>query len=136
MNSRAMANWPASQRWNNDVPVRRFLPGNSGFLPALSHSEECRWQDDPAAPQKKGKNSHDHMGSVSLIDIPTADDLKKYTERVNANNRLGYSLAGMEKPRPDAKPVPVPERHGEPSVFEADPVRSWSRTTSRITLSA
>ena len=24
----------------------------------------------------------------------------------------------MEKPRPDAKPVPVPERHGEPSVFE------------------
>ena len=42
----------------------------------------------------------------------------KYTESVNANNRLGYSLAGMEKPRPDAKPVPVPERHGEPSVFE------------------
>ena len=37
---------------------------------------------------------------------------------MNANNRLGYSLAGMEKPRPDAKPVPVPERHGEPSVFE------------------
>ena len=37
---------------------------------------------------------------------------------MNANNRLGYSLAGLEKPRPDAKPVPVPERHGEPSVFE------------------
>jgi hypothetical protein len=37
---------------------------------------------------------------------------------VNANNRLGYSLAGMEKSRPDAKPIPIPERHGEPSVFE------------------
>ena len=37
---------------------------------------------------------------------------------MNANNRLGYCLAGLEKPRPDAKPVPVPERHGEPSVFE------------------
>ncbi len=74
--------------------------------------------DDPAAPQKQGKNSHDHLGSVSLIDVPTADALKKYTESVNANNRLAYSLAGMEKPRPDAKPVPVPERHGEPSVFE------------------
>ena len=24
--------------------------------------------DDPAAPQKQGKNSHDHLGSVSLID--------------------------------------------------------------------
>ena len=74
--------------------------------------------DDPAAPQKRGHNSHDHLGSVSLIDLPDAEALKKYTETVNANNRLGYSLAGMEKPRPDAKPVPVPERHGEPSVFE------------------
>jgi hypothetical protein len=37
---------------------------------------------------------------------------------VNANNRLGYSLAGLEKPRSGAKPVPVPERHGEPSVIE------------------
>jgi YVTN family beta-propeller protein len=75
-------------------------------------------EDDPAAPQTKGKNSHDHLGSVSLIDLPDAADLKKHTETVNANNRLGYSIAGMEKPRPDAKPVPVPERHGEPSVFE------------------
>jgi YVTN family beta-propeller protein len=75
-------------------------------------------EDDPAAPQKKGHNSHDHLGSVSIIDVPDAAALKKYTEQVNANNRLGYSLAGMEKPRPDAKPVPVPERHGEPSVFE------------------
>jgi YVTN family beta-propeller protein len=75
-------------------------------------------QDDPAAPQKRGKNSHDHLGSVSLIDVPDLFTLKKLTETVNANNRLGYSLAGMEKPRPDARPVPVPERHGEPSVFE------------------
>jgi YVTN family beta-propeller protein len=75
-------------------------------------------EDDPAAPQTKGRNSHDHLGSVSLIDLPDAAGLKKYTETVNTNNRLGYSLARMEKPRRDAKPVPVPERHGEPSVFE------------------
>ena len=74
--------------------------------------------DDPAAPQKRGKNSHDHLGSVSLIRLPDVDGLKKYTATVNANNRLSYSLAGLEKPRPDAKPIPVPERHGEPSVFE------------------
>jgi YVTN family beta-propeller protein len=74
--------------------------------------------DDPAEPGKRGKNSHDHLGTVSLIDLPDAAALKTYTERVNANNRLGYSIAGMEKPRPDAKPVPVPQRHGEPSVFE------------------
>src|SRR5207253_3082748 len=38
--------------------------------------------DDPAAPQKKGRNSHDHLGSVSLIDVPDAATLKKYTEAV------------------------------------------------------
>ncbi|MBO0699741.1 MAG: bifunctional YncE family protein/alkaline phosphatase family protein [Zavarzinella sp.] len=74
--------------------------------------------DDPAPPQPKGHNSHDHLGSVSIIDLPDADALAKYTEVVNANNRLAYSLAGLEKPRAEAVPVPVPERHGEPSVFE------------------
>jgi hypothetical protein len=74
--------------------------------------------DEPAVPQVVGRNSHDHLGSVSIIDRPDAATLKKHTETVNANNRLGYSLAGLEKPRPDMRPVPVPERHGEPSLFE------------------
>ncbi len=69
-------------------------------------------------PADKGKNTHDHLGSVSIIDVPDAKTLAKYTETVNRNNRLTYSLAGLEKARPDAKPVPVPARHGEPSVFK------------------
>jgi YVTN family beta-propeller protein len=73
------------------------------------------WQTRPVA---EGKNTHDLLGSVSIIDVPDDRRLAKYTEEVNANNRLGYSLAGLEKPRPDAKPVPVPERHGEPSIFQ------------------
>jgi hypothetical protein len=50
--------------------------------------------------------------------VPDAKQLANYTVVVNANNRLAYSLAGLEKPRPDAVPVPVPRRHGEPSVFK------------------
>jgi YVTN family beta-propeller protein len=69
-------------------------------------------------PLAEGKNTHDYLGSVSIIDVPDEKQLAKYTEEVNANNRLGYSLAGLDKPRPDAKPVPVPQRHGEPSVFQ------------------
>ena len=69
-------------------------------------------------PAGKGRNSHDHLGSVSLIDVPDAEQLARYTEEVNRNNRLALSLAGLERPRPDAAPVPVPRRHGEPSVFE------------------
>jgi hypothetical protein len=44
--------------------------------------------------------------------------LARHTAEVNRNNRLAYSLAGLRKPRPDARPVPVPLRHGEPSVFK------------------
>jgi YVTN family beta-propeller protein len=69
-------------------------------------------------PVAQGKNSHDYLGSVSIIDVPDAAGLARYTEEVNTNNRLAYSLAGLEKPRAAAKPVPVPRRHGEPSVFK------------------
>jgi YVTN family beta-propeller protein len=77
-----------------------------------------RISDAKTRAHEKGHNSHDHLGSVSIIDIPDGEQLKKYTDTVNANNRLTYSLTGLEKPRPDAKPQPVPERHGEPSVFK------------------
>jgi YVTN family beta-propeller protein len=69
-------------------------------------------------PIAQGRNSRDHLGTVSLIDVPDREALARYTAEVNANNRLAYSLAGLEKPRPNARPVPVPARHGEPSVFE------------------
>jgi YVTN family beta-propeller protein len=68
-------------------------------------------------PPAEGKNTHDFLGSVSIIDVPDADRLARYTKEVNANNRLAYSRAGLEKPRAGVKPVPVPGRHGEPSVF-------------------
>ena len=57
---------------------------------------------------------------MSIIQEPEGglDKLKRYTAQVNANNRFTYSLMGLEKPRKDVKPVPVPERHGEPSVFK------------------
>jgi YVTN family beta-propeller protein len=67
---------------------------------------------------RRGHNSHDHLGSVSLIDVPGPEQLAAYTRKVNENNRLAYSLAGLDRPRPDARPVPVPGRHGEPSVIK------------------
>jgi len=69
-------------------------------------------------PASSGRNSHDHLGTVSIIDVPNAAGLARYTAEVNRNNRLGYSLAGLEPPRAGIRPVPVPERHGEPSVFQ------------------
>ncbi|MDB5386464.1 MAG: Phosphoesterase family protein, partial [Planctomycetaceae bacterium] len=65
-----------------------------------------------------GFNSHDHLGSVSLIPIPSADELKTHTETVLLNNRQTLAMSALAPPRPDAKPRIVPERHGEPSVFK------------------
>jgi YVTN family beta-propeller protein len=66
----------------------------------------------------KGHNSHDHLGSVSIVGSVKIAEMPAYTRVVNDNNRLSFSLMGLEKPRPDAKPVPLPQRHGEPSVFK------------------
>jgi YVTN family beta-propeller protein len=69
-------------------------------------------------PAARGKNAHDHLGTVSIIPVPGDAALAKYTRTVNANNRLAYSLAGLEKPRPGAAAVAVPARHGEPSLIK------------------
>ncbi|HWB02447.1 MAG TPA: alkaline phosphatase family protein [Verrucomicrobiales bacterium] len=68
--------------------------------------------------KEKGRASADFLGSVSIIDTPDDRQLTAYTAEVNTNNRLALSLAGMEPPRADAAPRPVPERHGERSVFK------------------
>ena len=64
-----------------------------------------------------GFNSHDYRGTVSLIPIPDEGMLPGLTEGVLANNRLTESISALAPPRPDQPPRPVPQRHGEPSVF-------------------
>jgi YVTN family beta-propeller protein len=98
--------YPGAVRVTTDG--KRLMVANVKGVGSLS-------QPRPAA---QGKNTHDFLGSVSLIDVPDARQLARYTEEVNANNRLAYSLTGLEKPRAQAGPVPVPRRHGEPSVFK------------------
>ncbi|MCC6124380.1 MAG: bifunctional YncE family protein/alkaline phosphatase family protein [Pirellulales bacterium] len=65
-----------------------------------------------------GYNSRDHIGSVSLIPLPTAEDLPQHTATVLANNRLSVARLADLKPRKDARPLPAPERIGEPSPIK------------------
>jgi len=69
-------------------------------------------------PRPQGFNVHDYRGSVSLIPLPSMQELANYTAAVEGNNRRERMLAAREPPRPEVKPRPVPERHGEPSVFK------------------
>ncbi len=94
---------------------KRLFVANIKGVGSLARQKVC---DEGPRDEAQGMNSHDHLGSVSIIDVPDDGSLAKYTEVVNANNRLAYSLAGLEPPRADARPTPVPERHGEPSVIK------------------
>lgn len=130
---------------NNAVAVIDFSPGRSkllgciptGWYPAGIVLDEVRnslyvanlkghgsrnvdWQGTRKIDDKpiSGYNSHDHLGTVSLIPLPDQNLLSQQTETVLTNNRLTESINALAPPRTDAKPRPVPERHGEPSRFK------------------
>jgi YVTN family beta-propeller protein len=63
-------------------------------------------------------NSHNMLASVSVIPFSDMSKLNVYTDTVIALNDLKRALAGREEPRQSAKPKPVPDRIGEPSVFK------------------
>lgn len=63
-------------------------------------------------------NTHRMLASVSIIPVPDKEKLKSYTLQVEHNNRLARLALLKLLPRKNIKPVPVPERIGEPSVFK------------------
>jgi YVTN family beta-propeller protein len=62
-------------------------------------------------------NSHRMLASVSVIPVPNKKNLKAYTDTVIAVNDLARATLSREKPGETARPKPVPDRIGEPSVF-------------------
>jgi YVTN family beta-propeller protein len=65
-----------------------------------------------------GHNTKQYAGSLSLVPVPTKSELEKFTHLALMNLRYPL-LAQMKLPaRPNQLPQPVPERIGEPSVFQ------------------
>jgi YVTN family beta-propeller protein len=58
------------------------------------------------------------QGLVSKIPLPKPPALRAMTARVLADGRVPETLRALAKARAGGKPVPVPARAGEPSVFE------------------
>ncbi|HRT07866.1 MAG TPA: bifunctional YncE family protein/alkaline phosphatase family protein [Candidatus Paceibacterota bacterium] len=69
-------------------------------------------------PDRKGWNSHWHLGTVSKVEIPDGSTLAAYTRQVKEDARVPQMLRAWETLRRGGKPVPVPSRPGEASVFE------------------
>ncbi|MGI4871774.1 MAG: bifunctional YncE family protein/alkaline phosphatase family protein [Janthinobacterium lividum] len=63
-------------------------------------------------------NSHHQLATVSLIALPTAGQLDRYTTRVRQLSFAFRKELAQQLPRPGQPPVPLPERLGEPSVFK------------------
>ncbi|MEI2723718.1 MAG: bifunctional YncE family protein/alkaline phosphatase family protein [Verrucomicrobiota bacterium] len=66
----------------------------------------------------QGWNSRRYLGTVSKIKIPTAPELQEYTRQAKTDARVPQILRAWERSDSRKKPVPVPRRLGEPSVFE------------------
>jgi len=63
-------------------------------------------------------NSHNMLASISVIHVPDTKDLHAFTDTVIAVNNLARAISAREKPRESARPKPVPDRIGEPSLFK------------------
>jgi len=63
-------------------------------------------------------NSHQSFGTLSLVPVPSARELAKFTEVALRNMRYGLLQEARLPARPGQPARPVPERVGEPSVFK------------------
>ncbi|WEA02101.1 bifunctional YncE family protein/alkaline phosphatase family protein [Mucilaginibacter sp. SJ] len=73
--------------------------------------------DLPSGADIAAYNSHHSKATVSMITIPDDALLKKYTQKVqNLNLSFRQQIAQL-LPRKNIAPKPIPERIGEPSVF-------------------
>jgi YVTN family beta-propeller protein len=69
-------------------------------------------------PEQKGWNVYRFLGTVQRVAIPSRQQLAQYTRQVRQDARVPQILRAWERAQTGKKPVPVPERTGEPSVFE------------------
>jgi YVTN family beta-propeller protein len=108
----------------------------AGFIPTGAYpGAVCNYRDEllfvpnieaegariPSVSNKTGGvsyNAHRMMASVSIIPIPDKNTLKEYTSQVKKSNQLFRIDLSQKMPRKNVKPVPVPARIGEPSVFK------------------
>lgn len=69
-------------------------------------------------PEQQGWSVYSFLGTVQRVTIPTRQQLARYTAQVKRDARVPQILRAWERAQTGKRPVPVPEKTGEPSVFE------------------
>lgn len=123
---------------HNAVALIRFKPGESrlvglvpvGWFPGAVVHDPSRQSIYVANikgigatkkywPGEKSKyKANQHFGTLSLVRVPTEEEVAGHTRTVLRNLRRPAIEAAMLPPRAHQPPRPVPERAGEPSVFK------------------
>ena len=67
---------------------------------------------------RPGYNTHHHMGSISIIPLPTMSSLTEMTEIVKENNLFGTMMKQLALENKDKRKLPVPRFPGQESVFK------------------
>jgi YVTN family beta-propeller protein len=65
-----------------------------------------------------GFNTKQYSGSLSLVPVPSRRELEKFTQTALADLRYPLLAQAQLPPRENQIAVPVPERAGEPGVFQ------------------
>ena len=65
-----------------------------------------------------GYGIHQELASLSIVPLPSAKLLKKYTQQVKDQSLFFRIALTNRAPRENIAPRPLPERIGEPSVFK------------------
>jgi YVTN family beta-propeller protein len=99
------------------------LDGNTLFVTNLEgegsrvSSKELKKDGDSPGSDADTYNSHHQKATVSIIQIPDSKGLQDYTDRVKKLNLTFRQEIAQLLPRKNIAPKPMPERIGEPSVF-------------------
>jgi YVTN family beta-propeller protein len=103
-------------------PGGLLLDGNTLFVTNLEgeganiSSNEFKTKEVPAG--VIAYNSHHQKATLSIIPVPDKQLLKQYTEKVKDLNLTFREEIARLLPRKSIVPKPVPDRIGEPSVFQ------------------
>ena len=99
-----------------DEQLGRLVVANQHGVGALDHLNTI--SQGLGTQPATGKQVYADRGSISLIPLPTAAQMRPYTAKVFANNQW-YGLARRnQKGTGSAKPMPVPVRIGDPSPIK------------------
>jgi YVTN family beta-propeller protein len=96
-----------------------YVTNLEGEGPRINSQDIKKEYPDADVPDTKGGayNSHKEMATLSIIPIPDENDLALHTDKVQKLNLTFRTQLARVLPRKNIAPKPVPDRIGEPSVF-------------------